>query len=230
MASGCAADNIGNRMWLALHVGREPREACRAGSRSWAGRWPAWGSDWRRLRDCFARRREQRQRPTGDGVLSNNAKTTADVRGASRASARGASWRRPPGVLDGGRMSRAHIDNVQTCVNASCARASSGVFARTEQHVGQLFDGTPSPGHRGSTVTLCEPPRPGDRAVFRERGAGPATAYQAVRQSPAAVPQPPLLARRRWADGGFAGVVPDEHDMSRTLPRRGGGRRGGGSG
>ncbi len=66
-------------------------------------------------------------------------------------------------------MSRAHMDEAYTRGYASCARASSGVFARTEQHVGQLFDGTPSPGRRGSTTTRCEPPHPGDRAVFRER-------------------------------------------------------------
>jgi hypothetical protein len=57
-------------------------------------------------------------------------------------------------------MSRAHLDTVENRDYASCARASSGVFARTEQHVGQLFDGTPSPGRRRSTITRCEPPRP----------------------------------------------------------------------
>src|SRR4051812_12391610 len=45
---------------------------------------------------------------TREGALSWNAKTTADVRGGLRASPRGHLGRRPPGVLDGGRMSRAH--------------------------------------------------------------------------------------------------------------------------
>ncbi|MDP2312647.1 MAG: hypothetical protein Q8P41_07055 [Pseudomonadota bacterium] len=39
-------------------------------------------------------------------------------------------------------MSRAHIDEADTRKNAPCARASFGVFAETEQHVGQFTDAT----------------------------------------------------------------------------------------
>jgi GNAT superfamily N-acetyltransferase len=50
----------------------------------------------------------------------------------------------PLGVFGGGRMSRAHLADAYTHGHASCARAISGVFARTEQHVGQFDEGTPS--------------------------------------------------------------------------------------
>jgi hypothetical protein len=107
-------------------------------------------------------------------ALSNNAKTTADVRGASaRVPARGPSWPRPPGVFDGGRMSRAHIDEAYTRDDVSCARASSGVFARTEQHVGQLLDG----------------------AAFRERKSPRSRRPQARCVEPSGLPQGVVLAR-----------------------------------
>jgi hypothetical protein len=52
----------------------------------------------------------------------------------------------PLGVFaEGAHVPGAH-DEADTREDTSRARASSGVFARTEQHVGQLFDGTPSPG------------------------------------------------------------------------------------
>ena len=75
---------------------------------------------------------------------------------ASRASPRGAFWppspRRP---RRGAHVPGAH-DEADTRVDASCARASSGVFARTEQHVGQLFDGATSCERQRSTGTRVD--------------------------------------------------------------------------
>ena len=89
--------------------------------------------------------------------LSENAKTTADVRGGLRASPRGPSWppspRRP---RRGAHVPGAH-DEADTREDGSCARASSGVFAGTEQHVGQFSDGMPATNER-VRVTDC----PGD--------------------------------------------------------------------
>jgi hypothetical protein len=50
-------------------------------------------------------------------------------------------------------MSRARLDTVENGDYAPSARASSGVFARTEQHVGQLFEGVQSRGV-GATPTV----------------------------------------------------------------------------
>ncbi|MDP2312710.1 MAG: hypothetical protein Q8P41_07380 [Pseudomonadota bacterium] len=47
-----------------------------------------------------------------------------------------------PGVFDGQRMSRAHLDEAEDYGSASCARARDGVFAGPEQHVGQFYAGT----------------------------------------------------------------------------------------
>ena len=78
----------------------------------------------------------------GDGVLSNNAKTTADVRKRPPARPRaGQSWPLVPGVFDGQRMSRAHLADAEHHDRLSCARAGDGVFAGPEQHVGQFTEG-----------------------------------------------------------------------------------------
>ncbi len=100
--------------------------------------------------------------------MAQNAKTTADVRGASRASPRGAILAPSPRCPRRGAHVPGARDGAETRGYASCARASSGVFARTEQHVGQLFDGTPFPARRVSGITRFEKARPGDW-VFRER-------------------------------------------------------------
>ncbi len=74
---------------------------------------------------------------------------------ASRASPRGAILAAVPlGVFaEGAHVPGAH-DEADTRADVSCARASFGVFAETEQHVGQLLDGAASCGRRGSTITL----------------------------------------------------------------------------
>ena len=74
-------------------------------------------------------------------ALTWNAKTTADVRGGlPRVFARGHLGRRPPGVFARGRMSRAHMQDLEYYGNVSCARAEPGVFAGLEQHVGLLCE------------------------------------------------------------------------------------------
>ena len=50
----------------------------------------------------------------------------------------------PLGVFAEGAHVPGALDEADTRGYASCARASSGVFARTEQHVGQFTEGTPS--------------------------------------------------------------------------------------
>ncbi len=77
--------------------------------------------------------------------MALNAKTTADVRKRPPARPRaGQSWPLVPGVLDGQRMSRAHLADAEHHDGLSCARAGDGVFAGPEQHVGQFSDGARS--------------------------------------------------------------------------------------
>ncbi len=103
-----------------------------------------------------------------NAALSDNAKTTADVRGASRASPRGAILAPSPRRLRRGAHVPGALDEAENYRSASCARASSGVFAGTEQHVGQLFDGVPSRGGWGPTITGSASLHTAGRAAFRE--------------------------------------------------------------
>jgi hypothetical protein len=87
-----------------------------------------------------------------------NAKTTADVRGGlPRVPARGILAAVPLGVFAEGAHVPGARDEAYTREDASRARASSGVFARTEQHVGQFFEGASSrnvrtPEHSGAAA------------------------------------------------------------------------------
>ena len=58
----------------------------------------------------------------------------------------------PPGVFDRGAHVPGALDEASTPGYASCARDSSGVFARTEQHVGQLLDEAAFSGAPWSTM------------------------------------------------------------------------------
>ena len=90
---------------------------------------------------------------TRECALSENAQTTADVRGASRASARGAILAPSPRRLRRGAHVPGARDEADTRGYALCARASSGVFARTEQHVGQFHAGT-RPESRRACISI----------------------------------------------------------------------------
>jgi hypothetical protein len=108
---------------------------------------------WRRRSKC-ERATTHEDRPRND-PLSNNAKTASDVR---RRPPRAPSSARhlPRAILAAGprRLRRgAHVpgarDEASSYGNASCARASPGVFARTERMAGQLSDEAAFFGRRG---------------------------------------------------------------------------------
>jgi hypothetical protein len=119
----------------------------------------------REMASCRITRELHRLRRRGSARFA--AYSGGEARVSSRSTAASAGFTvwtrvRSPGNTLGAFAEGAHVpgahDEAYTRVDVSCARASSGVFARTEQHVGQLFDGTPSPRRGGPTITRLEPP------------------------------------------------------------------------